>query len=179
MRKYAAILAIAAIAAAGVIWLVSVETVKAPSGIACTQEAKLCPDGSAVGRTGPNCEFAACPEVATEPTPTPATVPAVATSTPIAIGDSAVVHGMNIRVLHLVEDSRCPVDVQCIQAGTVRVRIAINSLSRDFVVTLGQPQTIGTSGLTVVLAAVMPIEKRSTQVVATNDYRFVFVVSNN
>ncbi len=25
-------------------------------------EAKLCPDGSAVGRTGPNCEFAACPE---------------------------------------------------------------------------------------------------------------------
>ena len=28
---------------------------------ACTQEAKLCPDGSAVGRTGPNCEFAPCP----------------------------------------------------------------------------------------------------------------------
>lgn len=27
---------------------------------ACTQEAKLCPDGSYVGRTGPNCEFAAC-----------------------------------------------------------------------------------------------------------------------
>ena len=30
---------------------------------ACTEEAKICPDGSAVGRTGPNCEFAACPEV--------------------------------------------------------------------------------------------------------------------
>ncbi len=29
---------------------------------ACTQEAKVCPDGSAVGRTGPNCEFAACPD---------------------------------------------------------------------------------------------------------------------
>ncbi len=28
---------------------------------ACTLEAKLCPDGSAVGRTGPNCEFAKCP----------------------------------------------------------------------------------------------------------------------
>jgi hypothetical protein len=28
---------------------------------ACTLEAKLCPDGSYVGRTGPNCEFAACP----------------------------------------------------------------------------------------------------------------------
>ncbi|MCX6708748.1 MAG: hypothetical protein NTW67_03850 [Candidatus Woesearchaeota archaeon] len=29
--------------------------------VACTEEAKLCPDGSAVGRTGPNCEFAPCP----------------------------------------------------------------------------------------------------------------------
>jgi plastocyanin len=28
---------------------------------ACTMDAKLCPDGSYVGRTGPNCEFAACP----------------------------------------------------------------------------------------------------------------------
>lgn len=27
----------------------------------CTLEAKLCPDGSSVGRTGPNCEFAPCP----------------------------------------------------------------------------------------------------------------------
>lgn len=30
-------------------------------GVACTQEAKLCPDGSYVGRTGPNCEFSPCP----------------------------------------------------------------------------------------------------------------------
>jgi len=29
--------------------------------IYCTQEAKQCPDGSYVGRTGPKCEFAACP----------------------------------------------------------------------------------------------------------------------
>ena len=32
------------------------------NGVACTQDAKLCPDGSYVGRTGPNCEFAACPQ---------------------------------------------------------------------------------------------------------------------
>jgi hypothetical protein len=30
---------------------------------ACTMEAKICPDGSSVGRTGPNCEFADCPEI--------------------------------------------------------------------------------------------------------------------
>ncbi len=28
---------------------------------ACTMEAKLCPDGTSVGRTGPKCEFAPCP----------------------------------------------------------------------------------------------------------------------
>ena len=29
--------------------------------VACTLEAMVCPDGSSVGRTGPKCEFAACP----------------------------------------------------------------------------------------------------------------------
>lgn len=32
-----------------------------PEGVACTMEAKLCPDGSAVGRMPPTCEFAPCP----------------------------------------------------------------------------------------------------------------------
>lgn len=33
-----------------------------PGGnVACTADAKKCPDGSYVGRTGPKCEFAACP----------------------------------------------------------------------------------------------------------------------
>lgn len=36
------------------------------SGRACTMEAKLCPDGSSVGRIGPNCEFAPCPVGAPE-----------------------------------------------------------------------------------------------------------------
>jgi hypothetical protein len=30
--------------------------------VACTLEAMQCPDGSYVGRSGPNCEFAKCPE---------------------------------------------------------------------------------------------------------------------
>jgi hypothetical protein len=30
--------------------------------VACTMEAKLCPDGSSVGRSGPKCEFLPCPE---------------------------------------------------------------------------------------------------------------------
>lgn len=37
---------------------------KEPDGTACTLEAKICPDGTAVGRTGPNCEFEECPQEA-------------------------------------------------------------------------------------------------------------------
>lgn len=38
-----------------------------PRQTACTMEAMICPDGSSVGRTGPNCEFSPCPTA----TPTP------------------------------------------------------------------------------------------------------------
>lgn len=34
---------------------------------ACTAEAMICPDGSSVGRTGPNCEFTACPTIYPKP----------------------------------------------------------------------------------------------------------------
>lgn len=33
--------------------------------VLCTQDARLCPDGSYVGRTGPDCEFSPCPEEST------------------------------------------------------------------------------------------------------------------
>lgn len=46
--------------------------------MACTQEAKLCPDGSYVGRTGADCQFAACPaSTATATPPEPVTPPIV------------------------------------------------------------------------------------------------------
>ena len=37
---------------------------QADNGVACTADAMRCPDGSYVGRTGPNCEFV-CPTIAT------------------------------------------------------------------------------------------------------------------
>ena len=37
-----------------------------PSPVACTQEVRQCPDGSYVGRTGPDCAFAVCPTPTTQ-----------------------------------------------------------------------------------------------------------------
>lgn len=42
------------------VWLFVVDSETPPHPVACTMEARICPDGSAVGRTGPNCEFAEC-----------------------------------------------------------------------------------------------------------------------
>jgi hypothetical protein len=57
----AIVLIVAAILIAGGAWYY-VKNISSPTrSAACTKEAKECPDGSHVGRTGPNCEFAACP----------------------------------------------------------------------------------------------------------------------
>jgi len=43
-----------------VLWLVpSFED--GDGGVACTEEARVCPDGTSVGRVGPDCEFEKCP----------------------------------------------------------------------------------------------------------------------
>ncbi len=45
-------------------WCASSQTCIAAGGscpVPCPADAKICPDGSSVGRTGPNCEFAPCP----------------------------------------------------------------------------------------------------------------------
>ncbi|MCX6729990.1 MAG: hypothetical protein NT058_00600 [Candidatus Portnoybacteria bacterium] len=55
MKKILLILLVLIIIAGG-IWYFTKD-----KPIACTEEAKLCPDGTAVGRTGESCEFAECP----------------------------------------------------------------------------------------------------------------------
>jgi len=43
--------------------------------VACTTEAKICSDGSSVGRTGPKCEFQTCPKTKPSPSPIPNPTP--------------------------------------------------------------------------------------------------------
>ena len=61
------ILGVMIIVSVGVWFLSSQKSVNKIEPVACTEEAMLCPDGSAVGRTGPNCEFAPCPTVKPKP----------------------------------------------------------------------------------------------------------------
>ncbi|TAK05219.1 hypothetical protein EPO33_04570 [Patescibacteria group bacterium] len=65
------VLFLAFLAAVGGGVFLSLRTPPGQAPARCTQEAKLCPDGSAVGRTGPNCAFAPCPPTATTTPPGP------------------------------------------------------------------------------------------------------------
>lgn len=65
------IIIIVAIISVGLIWFGSrnipannnIPQIQPPVKKACPMDAKMCPDGTSVGRTLPNCEFASCPEI--------------------------------------------------------------------------------------------------------------------
>ena len=60
--KYIIYIVLAIIVIGAAFTVIKSQNVVVPiNSVACTQEAKLCPDGSAVGRVGPMCEFSACP----------------------------------------------------------------------------------------------------------------------
>ena len=65
---------IASLSAVGLFFLG--QNVEAPGEYACTMDAMMCPDGSAVGRVGPSCEFAPCPGVTNESPEVPGDVQA-------------------------------------------------------------------------------------------------------
>lgn len=157
--------------AAGLIWyafLLHERHLEVPVPIACTDEAKVCPDGSTVGRVAPSCEFAACPPAASssEPSVLPGHLFATTTRSGISITPRAV-----------IEDSRCPVDVLCVQAGTVCVLAHLSSGNhfQDATLTLGTPYTY--SGKDVLLEEVTP-SASSKHAIAPSEYQFSFSVSD-
>jgi len=61
MNKKILIVIFGAILLIGAVYLASM-VISRNKQVSCTMEAKLCPDGSEVGRIGPKCEFTSCPE---------------------------------------------------------------------------------------------------------------------
>lgn len=91
-------------------YLYAKKRASSPPQRACTMEAKLCSDGTAVGRSGPNCEFAACP------TPTQ---PQGDFDKPITISVGKTIdftNGLSI-TSKAIYDSRCKIDQVCIWQG--------------------------------------------------------------
>lgn len=184
---------------------------EAPAPTACTTEAKICPDGSAVGRSGPQCEFAECPTIATT-TPLPP-IPALpeihacnqdakkcpdgssvsrvgtdchfaecpllsATSGTIitTLGQKMTALNVSVTPIEVLEDSRCPQDVQCVWAGTVRIKALVESALGSDEATLEMATPLTTEAEEVVLAEVSPAKTVDTDIPASS-YRFTFTIT--
>lgn len=161
-NKIIYIIAVVGVAVAGGVFITNKNSVEP---VACTEEAKLCPDGSYVGRVGPKCEFKECPSGSSSGSET----------IEVKINQSISALGVGIIPLEVLEDSRCPVDVQCIQAGTVRLRVSLSSgLGKaDQIFSLGR--MITTEVEEVTLSGVSPAP-HSKQTIGKDDYVFSFTI---
>ena len=92
---------------------------------------------------------------------------------PVHLGETAYVNGPSVRPDRVIEDSRCPIDVQCVQAGRVRIAATIIGADRKDQVelTLGKPLPVADGMLTLLSAAP---QQRSGQQIAPGTYRFTF-----
>lgn len=148
------------------------ETPLPPGGemIACTMDAMMCPDGSYVGRTGPNCQFV-CPSGTTTPASTDTFEARLNATTTFA--------GKTLVVKEILEDSRCPIDVVCIQAGTVRIKVLVSRVTSGLseqTMTLSVSSAVDDKSLELI--NVTPVPKAGVPITKA-DYRFTFKVSES
>ena len=84
--------------------------------------------------------------------------------------------GVAATPLRIVEDSRCPIGVQCVQAGTLRVAVRIEEVgaARQTVLTLEQPVGLA-GGAFLTIAAACPYP-RHPGAIRPESYRFHFAL---
>jgi len=89
----------------------------------------------------------------------------------LKLGETGFFGPERITPISLDEDSRCPTNVKCIWAGTVRLKVSVYPSARDhaYFVTLGQPTAV--EGGTLLLEKVLP-QRTSTAQIPPNHYLF-------
>ena len=93
----------------------------------------------------------------------------------VGIGGTQEAFGVRITPTEVLEDSRCPIDVECVQEGTIRVLATLEggagSAPQEF--SLGEPIT--TEAEIITLAGVTPVPQSDTTI-ASEEYRFFFEI---
>ena len=93
----------------------------------------------------------------------------------IGIQENASAHGLSVVPQEVLEDSRCPAEVQCIQAGTVRLRALLSSALGEGTQIFILNQPITTEAEEVTLIEVSP-KSRAGVTIAPGEYRFIFEI---
>lgn len=115
--------------------------------------------------------LAGCVTPSTAPPVPPAPESRTAT---LRLGEADRIAGLSVRALRVEEDSRCPASVQCVHAGTVRLRVALGEADES-VLRLREPQMLG-SGAWLTLLAACP-HPRVPGTIAPSAYRFTLSVA--
>jgi len=100
----------------------------------------------------------------------------------LAIGETAVVTGTDVRVTAraVVNDSRCPREVQCISAGSAEIALQIHQGSRDTIFalqTMAEPETAIIPGFSVELTSLTPYPDRPETPIPPDAYRVGLFIS--
>lgn len=111
----------------------------------------------------------ACTTASTEPRDLQVAAP----SATVALGETFRAGRKTVTPVAIVEESRCPSDVQCIQAGTVRLSVKISGQAAPVIIGLQSPAAVG--GRWLHLVAVSPYPRQAAPI-APRDYRFTFRV---
>lgn len=92
---------------------------------------------------------------------------------PVGFGQTAYVDGPAVTPLQLLEDSRCPAEVNCVWAGQVRIKVRVTggSWSKEMELTNGKPVHVADGALTLI--NITP-ERRHAAATSKEDYRFIF-----
>lgn len=93
----------------------------------------------------------------------------------LGLGQTASFRGLLVTPVSVVEDSRCPASVQCIQAGTVRVKVEIKSALGVATKTMKVGDYVTTEAEKITFVSVAP-EKRDTNEIPSSAYRFTVKV---
>ncbi|WP_343055262.1 hypothetical protein [Sphingomonas aerophila] len=95
------------------------------------------------------------------------------TEGPVRLGQIAAVSGPRVRADRVIEDSRCPVNTQCVWAGRLVVRVTVlgGLWSRQIDLTLGTPVNVADGQLTLIAATPEPRTGQSSKALP---YRFTF-----
>ncbi len=93
---------------------------------------------------------------------------------PVGLGETAAVDGPRVRPDRVIEDSRCPADVQCIRAGRLVVRATVlgGGWSKEMDLTLGVPVPVADGMLTLVDATPVPISGETVASSARFTFKF-------
>jgi hypothetical protein len=170
MQKKWILLGVLVLVAAAYIWFSPFDKIRNSAEVPptqtweCNMDAKICPDGSSVGRTGPKCEFTACPS--------PDATSSIVTT---FLGGRATGLNFTVSPQEIISDSRCAEGVQCIWAGTVELRAIVETPvgNGEHKITLGKPLTVGNYEVT--LTEVTPAPKAGEKI-PMSSYHFTFEV---